>query len=166
MYANEDVCKIYPKCNVIDGILVYHDSDFTVKTFGVAHNVDCNAFVVDTCDNIRILYVTDAKFIPCTVKNVDYAIIECNYSDDDIIDAMVEGIDIRSHYYQHQNLNGCIDYLKHIYNPNLKTVVLWHASSTNLDKNKAVKRVQSELSFKNVCVAHKDLEIEMIKDEF
>lgn len=166
VYANEDVCKLYPKCNVIDSILVYHDDDFTVKTFGVVHNVDCNAFVVDTCDNIRILYATDAKFIPCTVKNVDYAIIECNYSDDDIIESMVDGVEIRSHYYQHHSLDNCIDYLRHINNPDMKAVILWHASSTNLDKDKACQSVQDAISLKNVYMAKKGLEIEICKYEF
>lgn len=46
------------------------------------------------------------------------------------------------------------------------SVILWHPSSTNLDKKKAVERVKYELGFDNVYMAESGLEVELSKDEF
>ena len=89
------------------------------RPLGLVHNVPNNAFILDTFDGIRVLYCTDTEYVPQIVRNVHYAIIECNYDDEILIDALCDGKH-RSQFENHHSLERCIDYLKKIYNPNLQ----------------------------------------------
>lgn len=167
VYANEDVCKKYPKCHLIDALGVGEFDGFKVRSFGVAHDVQNNAFTIDTIDGIRILYATDMSSVQWCSKNVNYAVIECNYSEEDLINNIVEDEESRSKYYNHFELNQCIHYLKHgVDNINLQGILLWHMSKTNIDVNKAVKKVKLELGFGNVYAAKNGEVYHMCKTEF
>ena len=167
VYANEEVFKKYPKCNLIDRLNVGNFSGFQVHTFGVAHDVQNNAFVIDTIDGIRILYATDMSSVQWCSKNVNYAVIECNYSEEDLIYNIIEDEESRSKYYNHFELNKCIHYLKHgIYNTELRGVILWHMSKTNIDVKKAVEKVKLELGFPNVYAAKNGDVFQMTKTDF
>lgn len=163
-FANKDVCDHYKDCQFLDRMVKV--DGFKVQTFGLIHNVDNNAFIVDTPDQIRVLYCTDTQYIPKRVKGVNVAIIECNHDDDTIIANLCEGVTNRSQFENHHSLDRCIEYLKQIYSKDLMAIILWHPSSTNLDKNKAVERVKYELGFENVYMAESGLEIPLEKEEF
>ena len=137
-----------------------------VQTFELVHNIPCNAFIVDTFDGIRILYCTDTVYIPKVVKNVNYAIIECNHDEEYMIDRMLDGKFSASRPEHHQDISDCIEYLKRIYSPNLQCVVLWHMSDSNICEKDALQRVKDELSFSNVVAASKGLIVELNKEEF
>lgn len=167
VYANEEVCKKYPKCHPIESLHVGNLDGFDVRTFGISHNVENNAFVIDTYDGIRLLYITDARNIQFKVKRVNYAIIECNHEYGYMIDNVLDTVsEVKSQFYNHLSLDDCIDYLKAIYNPELQGVMLWHMSSENIDDVKARERVIEELSFKEVYIGKKGLDIPMRKEEF
>lgn len=167
VYANEEVCKKYPKCHLIDALGVGEFDGFKVRSFGVAHDVKNNAFTIDTIDGIRILYATDMSSVQWCSKNVNYAVIECNYSEEDLIDNIIEDEESRSKYYNHFELNKCIHYLKHgIYNTELRGIILWHMSKTNIDVKKAVEKVKLELGFPNVYAAKGGDVYQMTKTDF
>lgn len=163
-YGNHDICenhegcKLLPKALKVDG--------FKIQNFELIHNVPNNAFIIDTVDGIRILYCTDTEYIPKRVKGVHYAIIECNHDEEQMIDNAMDDVYSMSHYENHQSLDRCIEYLKAIYNPNLQGIILWHMSGSNIDSNKAKKKVVDALGLSNVCVARKGLEVELLKEEF
>lgn len=163
-FGNQDICDHYKGCQLLDRIVKV--DGFKVQTFGLIHNVDNNAFIVDTPDQIRILYCTDTQYIPKRVKGVNVAIIECNHDEDTIIDNMCEGVESRSQFENHHSLDRCIEYLKSIYSADLTSVILWHPSGTNLNKKEAVRRVKEELGFEAVYMAEKGLELEICKEEF
>lgn len=163
-FGNEDVCNKYAGCNVFPKVL--NLDGFKIQNFELEHNIPCNALIVDTCNNVRLLYVTDTKSVSKRVKNVNFAIIECNHDFDTIIDNLVNDDASRSHPENHLSLDACIDYLKEIYSPALQGVVLWHLSDTNIDAKKALERVKDELGFDRVWIAEKGLEIELEKEEF
>ena len=167
VYANEDVCKLYPKCIQTDETRVYNIDGFRIRSFNVSHDVPNNAFVIDTIDGIRILYATDMSSVQWCSKNVNYAVIECNYSEEDLIDNIIEDEESRSKYYNHFELNKCIHYLKHgIYNTELRGIILWHMSKTNIDVKKAVEKVKLELGFPNVYAAKNGDVFQMTKTDF
>ena len=73
----------------------------------------------------------------------------------------------RSKYYNHFELNKCIHYLKQgIYNTELRGVMLWHMSKTNIDVKKAVEKVKLELGFPNVYAAKNGDVYQMTKTDF
>ena len=163
-YGNKDVCSIHKGCIELPKVLKV--DGFKVQTFELVHNVPNNAFVIDTDDGIRILYCTDTKRIPKKVKGVHYAIIECNYDQDTIIDNEMEDVFTKSKPENHQSIDECIRYLKAINNVNLQCIILWHMSMTNIDENKAIAMVKREVGFDNVVVADIGMEIEIQKSEF
>lgn len=163
-YANADVCSKYNGCNVINDMLLYNE--WRIQTFELVHSVPNNAFIIDTSDNIRILYCTDTVYIPKVVKNVNYAIIECNNDTEFMLDEALEGNIRNSHYETHQNIDDCITYLKHIYNPDLQGIILCHLSQGNINGVAARERVRNELGFKNVFIATEGLKIALQRSEF
>jgi phosphoribosyl 1,2-cyclic phosphodiesterase len=163
-YANQDVCDHYKGCNLIDRAILI--DGWKVQTFGLVHNVPNNAFILDTFDGIRILYCTDTEYVPQIVRNVHYAIIECNYDDEILIDALCDGKHIRSQFENHHSLERCVDYLKKIYNPNLQAIILSHISDSNGDPKMFQQRVKDELGFENVYCATGGLEIPLQLSEF
>lgn len=163
-YGNQDICDHHSGCRLLINPL--RIGGFKVQNFELVHNVPNNAFIIDTIDGIRILYCTDTEYIPKRVKGVHYAIIECNNDLDYMVDNAMDNKFSMSHHEHHQSLDRCIDYLKKIYSVDLQGVILWHLSNTNIDANKALHRVKSELCFENVFVADKELEIELNKSEF
>lgn len=163
-YGNKDVCSTNKGCIELPKVL--NVDGFKIQTFELVHDVLNNAFVIDTDDGIRILYCTDTKRIPKKVKGVHYAIIECNYDQDTIIDNAMEDVFTKSKPENHQSLDECIRYLKAINNVNLQCIILWHMSMTNIDENKAIAMVKRELGFDNVIAANKGDIVELIKEEF
>ena len=163
-YGNKDVCSIHKGCIELPKVL--NVNGFKIQTFELVHNAPTNAFVIDTDDGIRILYCTDTKRIPKKVKGVHYAIIECNYDQDTIIDNEMEDVFTKSKPENHQSIDECIRYLKAINNVNLQCIILWHMSMTNIDENKAIAMVKREVGFDNVVVADIGMEIEIQKSEF
>lgn len=167
IYTNTDVCSLYPnECKEIKNGQKLKLDGFTIRTFDLIHDVPNSAFVITTDNGIKILFCTDTKYIPKIVKNVNYAIIECNYSDDIIIENAMDSDFSRSHYYNHQELNECITYLSLINNIGLRGVLLSHISSSNGDGNMFVKKVVEELGIYNVDYAKTGLIMEIDEEEF
>lgn len=150
VYANEDTCDLYSGMMPITSCLVGFLGGFKVQTFSIDHNVPNNAFIIDTIDGARVLYVTDARYVPCIVRNVNYAVVECNYSDEDIIRNEIEGETIQSRYDNHLSLSQCIDYLRAINNDGLRGVVLWHLSQSNISPQYALDRAKEETGVEHV----------------
>jgi phosphoribosyl 1,2-cyclic phosphodiesterase len=160
-YGNEDVCAHYKGCDLIaDTIQI---GGFKVRTFSVPHNVPNNAFVIDTIDNIRVLYVTDTSEAKQHVENVNCAIVEANWDAGVMFDNVVNDVVSKSNYNDHQSLDKCIEYLKQINNDSLNTVVLWHLSNTNINAQEAKERVQQEVGIDNVFIAKAGLTINLSK---
>lgn len=164
VYGNESICKLLPKCNILPKSMRLQG--FKVQTFSLVHNVPNNAFVIDTADKTRILYVTDTEYTPCIVRNVNFAVVECNYDMDYMLERIGNGYIPKSRYENHQSLEKCIDYLKRIKHDRLNGIILWHLSSGNIDAKKALDMVKNELCMDNVWIARKGLEIETSNEPF
>ena len=163
-YGNKDVCSIHKGCIELPKVLKV--DGFKVQTFELVHDVQTNAFIIDTEDGIRILYCTDTKRIPKKVKGVHYACIECNNDQDTIIDNAMCDVFTKSKPENHQSLCECVRYLKAIDKSNLQCIVLWHMSMSNIDERKAIDTIKREVGFDNVVVADRGMEIEIQKSEF
>lgn len=139
---------------------------FLIQPIPLKHNVDCIGFVIDTPKDGRIVFATDCESFPYKIKNVNHWLIECNYSEDLIIDHLCDGYNSRSMSGNHLEINDTIDALKRNYSPVLQTVVLCHLSDGNSNAEDFKSRVQSELGFPNVYVAESGMTIELNKEEF
>jgi len=165
VFANDDVCAMYQGCGKIDmPVLVV--GGFTIRHFDLVHSVPNTAYVIDTPDNVRILFATDTEYVPKIVKNVNVAIIEANYDENVIIDNIIDDQWNSSRYSCHQNINRCIQYLKKLDPGCMTQVVLCHLSQNNANRKDFVKKTQELLSFDNVCVAEPNLCLNLNNCEF
>ena len=150
VYANEDTCELYNGVFPIKSAFVGQLGGFNVQTFGVDHNAPNNAFIIDTRDGARILYITDARYVPCTARNVTFAVVECNYSDEDVMRNELEGELIKSQFDNHLSMSQCIDYLRAIKSDCLRGVLLWHLSNTNISPKYAKDTVSQSIGIDNI----------------
>ena len=72
----------------------------------------------------------------------------------------------RSLYWNHLELEDCINALKINFSADTQSITLIHLSDTNSDEKEFVQRVKRELGFENVVYAQRGLEIELVKSEF
>lgn len=166
VYVNNDTWEAYPEAIMLR-MRFTMDDVFTVRTVPVEHNVPCNLFLIDTKDKIRILYITDTSRATTLFMNVDYVIIECNHDMETIVDAAMEtGNATASQYYNHFSLEKCIDYIRHMDKGKLKGIILWHASSSNLNKQKALEEVKRASGIDNVVIGKRDVAMRMFDDNF
>ena len=163
-YGNVAVCEKHKGCQLIPRAL--HIGGYKVQSFALVHNVENNAFVIDTHNGIRILYCTDTQYIPKIVRGVHYAIIECNYDMDYMIDNAMVGEIRKSAYNYHQSIDNCIEYAKKIYHPNMQKIILWHLSDGNINEKNALTKTRYELSTNDIIIGDNGVEIALKKNEF
>lgn len=162
VYANEHTCATFSDAIPFKSALVGVFGGFRVQTFGVDHNAPNNAFIIDSVDGIRILYITDARYVPCAVRNVNYAIVECNYSDEDIMYNEMAGEAIQSRYDNHLSLSQCIDYIQAIKSESLRAVLLWHLSKSNISPQYALNKAKEEIGMTDVYLPASNSQINLI----
>lgn len=104
--------------------------DFRVRSFDLPHeDVSNTGFLIDV-GGVRILYATDFEYIKYKFKNVNYFIVEANYSPD-IIDE--EGGGFSHSILGHASIETTLDFLKANQSEALRGVILCHLSGRYAD---------------------------------
>lgn len=164
VFANEDVRELY------DGIKPLESTNnvggYKVKHFDLIHNVPNTAYIVDFPDGTRLLFATDTERIPKIVGNVNFALVEANYSEEVLVDNAIEGIENRSQFENHQSIDKCIDYLRHLDPSCLCHIVLCHLSGQNSNKRAFIEKTKEMVGNNNVFVARPNLCLNFESDEF
>lgn len=165
VYGNSSVVEKYPKCGLLGG--KNRIGDFIVIPINTPHDVPCCAFLIENMDKVRYLYITDTSGMQWACKHVDYLIIECNHDLETIVDNIYDNdYFTRSQYGNHMSLDECCRYVEYIDKSRMKGIVLWHASSSNLNKKEAISRVREASRIDNVVLAAKGVVMETTDDNF
>ena len=143
----------------------YKIGDFTVQPISVYHNVENYAYIVDCEEFGRMLFITDCVRFPYRIKGVNHLIVEANYSNDIVIDHIMNGYEIRSQNQYHMELEDTIECIKNNMSSELNNVVLVHLSETQSDEQMFIEKVHAEIVVKP-CVATKGVNITLNKFEF
>lgn len=140
-YANEDVFKSLKEAPI--GVYTHHLTanqevrvgGFSVIPLEVTHDVPCHAFVI-TAGRKRLLFATDCVTLPYRVAGLSIALIECNYDDDTLYNAIESGRSNRAELFRlrgsHMELTQTAEAVKRqlqVDNGTLREVVCIHASS-------------------------------------
>ena len=139
---------------------------FLVQPLNLEHSCECIGFIISHPSCGKILFATDCMVFPYKIKDCNHILIEANWSQDVTVDNLCDGIDMRSHYENHLELNDAISALRENYSGALMNVVLLHLSANNSDEEMFVDRVKDELCFDNVFIAKSGLEIDLSPCEF
>ena len=120
----------------------YHLGNFSVTPLAVEHDVDCFAYLIHDGECGVIEFATDCWNLHQVVKGVTHYLIEANYQDDILDEAVREGRTVASQAdrirLSHMSLKHCIEYLKMCEaDKTARTITLIHASGRHLDKQNA-----------------------------
>lgn len=129
----------------------YSIGKFKVQCLEVPHNAPCYAYIIDCPSGERILFATDLNYFKYKVKGCDVIMMECNYSEDIIVDKMVEGKDIRSQSENHLELNDCMNALYNNVCEKTKLVLLLHLSDGLSNEMRFMNRAKGVI--RGLCVS-------------
>lgn len=166
VYSCSEVQSIHQKAKVLEMGKKTLIGGFRVQPIPLEHSVQCYGFIIEHKECGKILFATDCKEFKYKVKNLHHILIECNYSEDVLIDNMCDNVEMRSHHENHLELNDCVAAIKANYNANLQNVVLIHLSNNNSNESVFVDTVKSAIGLNNVYVAKEGLNINLDKEEF
>lgn len=166
MYSCLEVQSIHPKAKVLEMGKKTLIGGFRVQPIPLEHSVQCYGFIIEHKECGKILFATDCKEFKYKVKNLHHILIECNYSEDVLIENMCDNVEMRSHHENHLELNDCVAAIKANYNAKLQNVVLIHLSNNNSNEAVFVDTVKSAIGLNNVYVAKEGLNINLDKEEF
>lgn len=124
----------------------YAIGGFKVLPLSVPHG-DCPnlAYHITMPDGQTLLFITDAERFPFSIKGCNHLLIEANYSQELILDSLVNGDILRSQSQNHMELTECISTVKRLRHGGLQSVILIHLSSGLSDENMFKARFKSEL---------------------
>lgn len=135
---------------------------FSVIPFRVPHGeTDCDGWLIDTAEG-RVLFITDAEYCPYDFSkmNINYGLIECNYSID-YITLEDDGVKNRRVLETHMELQTCKRLIQSINTDNLRSIGLVHLSAYNGNPQRFRDEIRSVVdSDVNVWIAEKGTEKE------
>lgn len=152
VYSNNDVISHHPKAILINKKTKI--GDIIVTPIKLFHDIPNQGYLVDFSDGIRVVYITDTCKIPYRFKNVDIFIVESNFHEDIMIEAMCDsttsGFLANRVYHTHLSLQKCEGFLRQNFTGNCKAIFLVHLSEHHSDSCMFREYIQNSLDFKNV----------------
>lgn len=144
----------------------YHFGGFTVIALRVIHG-DCPNFAyhITLPDGQSLLFATDLEHFGYRFKEINNLAIECNFSDDIRIDAMLNGAKLRAQSRNHMEIGETIATINRLKSPELQSVVLLHLSDSLSDAEGFKKRIFAECGV-NAEVAEKNSVFSLAKADF
>ena len=142
----------------------YRFGRFKVLPFDACHDVPCVGYLIDHPETGRIMFLTDSCMCEYVFPGLNQIMIECNYSDAKLVEAINAGRTLPSQRERlmtsHMELNTCKGFLCANDLTNVANIVLLHLSDNNSDEKHFVSEIE-RLTGKVVYAAHTGLEIEL-----
>lgn len=142
----------------------YRFGRFKVLPFDACHDVPCVGYLIDHPETGRIMFLTDSCMCEYVFPGLNQVMIECNYSDAKLVEAINAGRTLPSQRERlmtsHMELNTCKGFLCANDLTNVANIVLLHLSDNNSDEKHFVSEIERQTG-KVVYAAHTGLEIEL-----
>ncbi|MBK1994955.1 MBL fold metallo-hydrolase [Listeria ivanovii subsp. londoniensis] len=121
--------------------------DWTVLPFRTEHDAEEPLGFMIQQKNERLLFITDSYYVRYKFKNINYLMIECNYSADileeNVINKVVHPVQKKRVLQSHFSLENVKDFLKANDLSQLREIHLLHISDKNGDKERFKKEIQA-----------------------
>ena len=166
VYSNADVASDFDGVKELKPMKKYHFGGFTVIPLRALHG-DCPNFVyhITLPDGQTLLFATDLERFGYVFKGINHLLVECNYSDDIRIDAMLNGAELRAQSRNHMEIGETIRTINRIKSPDLSSVILLHLSNGLSDAEGFKKRIFAECGVR-AEIAEKNIVISLAKADF
>ena len=138
---------------------------FKVQCLKVPHNALCYSFIIKCPSGEKILFATDLSKFNYKVSGCDVIMMEANYDEDIIYEALARGEVVRSQSENHLEINDCLEAVERCVDTNTQLIVLLHWSDGYSDEKRFQKMVH-EATGKRVCVAHRGDVYEINESDF
>ena len=166
VYSNADVASDFDGVKELEPMKKYHLGGFTVIPLRVPHG-DCPnyAYHITLPDGQALLFATDLERWNYNFKSITHLAIECNYSDDIRIDAMLNGAELRAQSRNHMEIGETIRTIKRLKSHELSSVILLHLTDSLSDAAVFKTRIFNECGVR-AKVAEKNKVFILRKEEF
>lgn len=153
----ERLCPSYKPFEDFQKIVKF--GDFTIRPFGLVHDVPCYGFYIEHPDIGKMIYATDTEYIKYRFDGLSAMLLEANYSDDLISNYAIN----RSHVLEgHMSLKTALEFISVNDNPNLQNVILCHLSDKNSNEEKFLEEAKKTIKYGADCyIAAKGLVVNL-----
>lgn len=165
IYGNKDVVEKYPYVHLLTQNYRYSIGKFKVQCLKVPHNALCYSFIIKCPSGEKILFATDLSKFNYKVSGCDVIMMEANYDENIIYEALARGEVVRSQSENHLEINGCMEAVERCVDTNTQLIILLHLSDGYSDEKRFQKMVH-EATGKRVCVAHAGRVYEINESDF
>lgn len=148
VYGNKDMLDFNRDITYKPELQWFKIGTFDILPFNVKHDVECYGFYIKSIiSNETLLYITDAAYCKYTFPDINYLLIEANYAQNKIYNA-VKNRETSDYLAEriiktHMCIETMIGFLKSNDLSNLKKIVLLHMSDNHSDENDFKNRVKS-----------------------
>ncbi|MBC1516843.1 MBL fold metallo-hydrolase [Listeria immobilis] len=121
--------------------------DWTVLPFRTEHDAKEPLGFMIQRKNEKLLFITDSYYVRYKFNNINYLMIECNYSSDileeNVINKVIHPVQKKRVLQSHFSLENVKDFLKANDLSQLREIHLLHISEKNGDKERFKKEIQA-----------------------
>lgn len=165
VYGNKDVVEKYPHVHLITQNYRYSIGKFKVQCLKVLHNALCYSFIIKCPSGEKILFATDLSKFNYKVYGCDVIMMEANYDENIIYEALARGEVVRSQSENHLEINDCLEAVERCVDTNTQLIILLHMSDGYSDE-KRFQAMVHKATGKRVGVARAGQVYEINESDF
>ena len=165
VYGNKEVVEKYHYVHLLTQKYRYSIGKFKVQCLKVPHNALCYSFIIKCPSGEKILFATDLSKFNYKVSGCDVIMMEANYDENLIYEALARGEVVRSQSENHLEIKDCIEAVERCVDTNTQLIILLHLSDGYSDEKRFQKMVHKATG-KRVGVAHAGQVYEINESDF
>lgn len=152
--VTESKIKPHPFLNIYETEKLFRVGGFGILPIKMNHNVVTHGFVINHHEFGNLFFATDTSYIFNKIADMNYIMIEANYSDE-IILGNIKKLGLNPVHYMHtftghHSIDNCIAWLQRNDLSKVKQIMLIHLSSGN--SNAVLFKEMIEKNFGIICV--------------
>lgn len=165
VYSNKEVAAEHPLVKSLSTEYSYMIGVFKVQCLKVPHNALCYSFIIKCPSGEKILFATDLSKFNYKLSGCDVIMMEANYDENLIYEALARGEVVRSQSENHLEINDCLEAVERCVDTNTQLIILLHLSDGYSDEKRFQKMVHKATG-KRVGVAHAGQVYEINESDF
>ena len=165
VYSNKEVAAEHPLVKPLSTEYSYTIGSFKVQCLIVPHNALCYSFIITCPSGEKILFATDLSKFNYKVSGCDVIMMEANYDEDIIYEALAIGEVVRSQSENHLEIKDCLEAVERCVDTNTQLIILLHLSDGYSDE-KRFQKIVHEATGKRVGVARSGQVYEINESDF
>lgn len=165
VYSNKEVAEDHPLINVLTTEYSYMIGSFKVQCLKVPHNALCYSFIITCPSGEKILFATDLHKFNYKVSDCDVIMMEANYDENLVHEALARGAVVRSQNENHLDIKDCLEALERCSGKKTQLIILLHMSDGFSDEKRFQKEAHEATGIR-VGLAHKGLIYEINESDF